>query len=89
MGLSLLGWWGNLGGFLLELLGCCSLQLWRMSDFQESTVGMKPSYERLIGQMLVALEGVWGGSRLQNTLFSRWGTGFLLCGPCTIKVVLK
>ena len=58
-----------------------------MSDFQESTVGMKPSYERLIGQMLVALEVVWGGSRLQNTLFFRWGTGFLLYGPCSFKIV--
>ena len=52
-----------------------------MSDFQESTVGMKPSYEKLIGQMLGALEVVWGGgSRLQNTLLFRWETGFLLCG---------
>ena len=34
-------------------------------------MGMKPSYEKLIGQMLAALEVVWRGSRLQNTLFFR------------------
>ena len=57
------------------------------SDLWESIVGMKPSYEELIGQMLAALEVVCGRSRLQNTLFFRWEARFFLCGPCTIEVV--
>ena len=58
-----------------------------LSDFWESIVGMRTSYEKLIGQMLGALEVVCGGSRLQNTFFLRWETRFFLCGPRTIEVV--
>ena len=63
---------------MIWLLQCAIVET---SDFWGSIVGMKPSYEKLIGRMLGALEVVLRRSRLQSNLFFRLETRFFLYGP--------